>query len=151
MATATMLLGACGSSRPASAPTSTTRAESTTSTTAVGRAVTTSMSFRDGLMRLDPSEGAPAAVTAERALAAAGGTTPGDRPQVLLGRLTVLDYARGTQRLVDRRLVWLVVYPHHFLMSRGPCRTNCGAQSTIWLVPVDARTGAVLGAWSSTT
>lgn len=104
-------------------------------------------------MRLDPSAGAKAVVSATRALTVAGGATPGDRPQVLLGRLTVFDYGRqtahGLVRFVDHRLVWLVVFPHHNLMVRG-CLPGkqCGPRFGRVFVPVDARTGVSLGTWS---
>ena len=80
-------------------------------------------------------------------------TEPGDRPQVLLGRLTVFDYGRetahGLARFVDHRLVWLVVYPHHRVPIFG-CREGkrCPPQFGRVLVPVDARSGVSLGKWS---
>jgi hypothetical protein len=128
---------------------------STTTSTSIGRAVTTPLLYRSGLMRLDPSGRAKVVVSAARALAIAGGAQPGDTPLVLLGRLTVFDYGRetshGLARFVDHRLVWLVVYPHHDLMIRG-CRPKLGAECPRQFgrvfVPVDARTGVSLGTWS---
>jgi len=126
---------------------------SATTSTSLGRAVTKPVVYRSGLMRLDPSSGAKAVVSAAHALVAAGGAEPGDRPQVLLGRLTVLDYGRETShglvRFVDHRLVWLVVYPHHDLMIRG-CKAGraCPPRFGRVFVPVDAQTGRVLGQWS---
>lgn len=135
-----------------SSTTRTTFAPTTTSTP-IGRVVATPVLYRSGLMRLDPSSGGKVVVSAAKALAIAGGAAPGDRPQVLLGRLTVLDYGRETSHglacFVDHRLVWLVVYPHHDLMNRG-CRPgkSCGRRFGRVFVPVDAQTGLTLGAWS---
>jgi len=102
-------------------------------------------------MELDPSRGAVTAVPASRALKLAGGVPPHDAPDVLLGRLTVSDYARGTVPIINHRLVWLVVYRHHLMSSHG-CpppgyRRPCPATFGIRAVPVDARTGKVLGDW----
>jgi hypothetical protein len=122
--------------------------------TSIGRVVTTPVTYRSGLMRLDPSDGARPAISASDALAVAGGAQPGDSPEVLLGSLTVFDYGRetsnGLERFVDHRLVWLVVYPHHWLPLRG-CHPAPGAQcvrSGRVFIPVDARSGAKIGLWS---
>jgi hypothetical protein len=158
IAVALVIVGCDGNSQNA-APT-TTRTTTTTAvadtTTTFGRAIETSISYRSGLMRLDPSDAAKATVSAREALSATGGAQPGDAPQLLLGRLTVFDYTIGLHRLIDHRLVWLVVYNHHALPDRGGCGGlpipgkpvgGCRAQVGTVLIPVDARTGAPLGTW----
>lgn len=108
------------------------------------------MRFRAGMMELDPSPGATPAISAARALRAAGGEQPGNVPDVLLGRLTVSDYGTGSTSgfhpLVDHRLVWFVLYHHAKLKQRG-CHGACPPIDGTEAVPVDANTGESLGDW----
>lgn len=124
------------------------RSNASSASPSIGRSATTPLLYRSGLMRLDPPGSATAPVPAVEALATAGGSTPGDVPEVLLGRLTVFDYMRGSKRLVDHRLVWLVVYPHHDLQLRGCVPKGCPPAFGQVLMPIDARTGVSLGRWS---
>jgi hypothetical protein len=112
----------------------------------VGEVVTVSRSYRGGLMRLDPSPGARPSVRAAQALATAGGfPASGEAPTVLLGRLTVSDYARGDVPFINHRLVWLVLYHHFPITCRG--LASCPGVFGTSAVPVDARTGRSLGNW----
>jgi hypothetical protein len=151
--TATVLVGgvlaACSPSHHAAS--SPARSDASTTTSVAGRAVAKVTTFRAGAMKVEPSPDSVAAVPASRALTLAGGLQSGDDPEVLLGRLTVSDYARGTVPIINHRLVWLVVYRHHLMANhgcgaagnRGLCRATFGIRA----VPVDADTGKLLGDW----
>jgi hypothetical protein len=147
-----LVLGALAACSPSHhAASSPLRLGASTTTSAVGRAVANVTRFRAGAMTLQPSPHSVAAVPASRALTLAGGPQPGDDPEVLLGRLTVSDYANGTVPIINNRLAWLVVYRHHPMENHG-CGApgnhgSCRALFGFRAVPVDANTGRLLGDW----
>jgi hypothetical protein len=127
----------------------TTSSTTTTTTTTLAGRITAPISYRQGLMRLDPSPRVTPSISAVEALDAAGfAGDSGGSPSLLFGRLTVDDYLRGNTRIINRRLVWLVLIGHARAQCRGPkkaCLRIDGFGTRA--IPVDARTGDVLGDW----
>jgi hypothetical protein len=161
VAALTVGLSACGSSKGATAPASSTRSPTTapsatttttpvatTTTIPVGRAVTSTVTFLLGEIRLDPAGGAIPAITAKAAFDESRRHALSDlsmlgSPQLLLGILSVSDAGFASYH----RLVWLVVSQSRAVDAHCPRGHTCVPTTGTNVDAVDAKTGMYLNGW----